>query len=101
VFTDDHGQPLQPGCVSRRFAELVEQTGLPPIRFHDLRHTSATLGLAAGESLKEVSARLGHSSIVVTADTYLSPPDHLARAAASWLAAGLDQHPLPGGQDAA
>ena len=70
-----HGQPLHPAWVSRRFTELVERLGLPQIRFHDLRHTSATLGLAAGESLKEVSARLGHSSIVVTADTYLTPPD--------------------------
>lgn len=90
VFADANGRPLQPGWVSRRFAELVEQAGLPPIRFHDLRHSSATLGLAAGESLKEVSQRLGHSSIVVTADTYLTPPDTLARAAATRLAAVLD-----------
>ncbi len=91
VFTDENGQPLQPGWVSRRFAELVEQIGLPPIRFHDLRHTSATLGLAAGESLKEVSQRLGHSSIVVTADTYLTPPDTLARASTDRLAGVLDR----------
>lgn len=91
VFADEHGKPLQPGWVSRRFADLVEQTGLPPIRFHDLRHSSATLGLAAGESLKEVSQRLGHSSIVVTADTYLSPPDTLARASTDRLAGVLDR----------
>ena len=74
MFTDEHGQPLHPGGVSKRFTELAQRLGLPAIRFHDARHTSATLGLAAGESLKEVSARLGHSSIVVTADTYLTPP---------------------------
>ena len=91
VFTDEHGQPLAPRWVSRRFADLIERTGLPPIRFHDLRHTSATLGLAAGESLKEVSQRLGHSSIVVTADTYLTPPDTLARASTDRLAGVLDK----------
>lgn len=90
VFTDQHGAPLAPRAVSRRFGDLVDQAGLPRIRFHDLRHTSATLGLAAGESLKEVSQRLGHSSIVVTADTYLSPPDRLARASTERLARTLD-----------
>ena len=95
VFTDPSGQPLHPAWVSRRFAEIVDRLGLPPIRFHDLRHTSASLGLAAGESLKAVSARLGHSSIVVTADTYLTPPDTLARAATCWLAGELDHTPLP------
>ena len=95
VFTDPAGQPLHPAWVSRRFAEIVNRLGLPAIRFHDLRHTSASLGLAAGESLKAVSARLGHSSIVVTADTYLTPPDSLARAATCWLAGELDHAPLP------
>ena len=95
VFTDPNGQPLHPAWVSRRFAEILDRLGLPPIRFHDLRHTSASLGLAAGESLKAVSARLGHSSIVVTADTYLTPPDTLARAATCWLAGELDHTPLP------
>ena len=90
VFTGEDGQPLTPAWISRRFTELTRQTGLPPIRFHDLRHASATLGLAAGESLKEVSARLGHSSIMVTADTYLSPPDSLARASTQRLAGVLD-----------
>ncbi len=95
VFTDPNGRPLHPAWVSRRFAEIADRRGLPPIRFHDLRHTSASLGLAAGESLKAVSARLGHSSIVVTADTYLTPPDSLARAATCWLAGELDHTPLP------
>ena len=90
VFTGDHGQPLTPGWISRRFTELSTQIALPAIRFHDLRHASASLGLAAGESLKEVSARLGHSSIMVTADTYLAPPDSLARASTQRLAGVLD-----------
>ena len=101
LFTDTNGVPLSPGWVSRRFTELVEQSGLPRIRFHDLRHSSATLGLAAGESLKEVSARLGHSSIVVTADTYLTPPDHLARESTQRLASTLDQANQRGGVEGA
>lgn len=94
VFTDDTGRPVHPAWVSRRFGKLCERLELPRIRFHDLRHTSASLGLAAGESLKGVSTRLGHASIAVTADTYLTPPDSLARAAAGWLAAELDQQHL-------
>jgi integrase len=61
-------------------------TGLSKIRLHDLRHTSASLGLEAGESLKEVSDRLtervGHSSIVITADTYAHIAPELAERSA-------------------
>jgi integrase len=75
VFTTPAGLPLDPAYVSRHFDRLVARHGLPRIRLHDLRHSSASIGLAAGESLLEVSRRLGHSSIVVTADVYshLSP----------------------------
>lgn len=70
VFTTPAGDRLDPAYVSRRFDRLVTQHGLPRIRLHDLRHTSASIGLASGESLVEVSRRLGHSSITVTADIY-------------------------------
>jgi len=75
VFTTPTGEPLDPAYVSRHFDRLVARHGLPRIRLHDLRHTSASLGLEAGESLLEVSRRLGHSSITITADIYshLSP----------------------------
>ena len=62
--------------------DLVSQ----PIRLHDLRHTSATLGLATGESLLEVSRRLGHSSVVITGDIYSDVSPELARTAAERLA---------------
>ena len=52
------------------------------IRLHDLRHTSASLGLAAGEPLLHVSRRLGHSSIAVTADTYTQVTPQAAKTAA-------------------
>ncbi len=90
VFTGHTGQPLTPWWVSRRFTQLVEQAGLPPIRLHDLRHTSATLGLAHGESLKAVSTRLGHSDITITANTYTAVPDDIAHQDAARLAHRLD-----------
>ena len=90
LFTDKHGAGLNPGWVSRRFQGLVREAGLPVIRFHDLRHTSATLGLAQGESVKEVSARLGHSSVAITGDLYLQVPNSLARKSADGLARLLD-----------
>jgi integrase len=55
-----------PGSASQAFRRLVEQSGMRPVRFHDLRHTSAVLGIASGESLYEVFDRLGLSGIVVT-----------------------------------
>jgi integrase len=70
LFVYDDGRPMSPWWVSRYFEQVAQGAGLPRIRFHDLRHSSATLGLAAGESLKEVSARLGHAGIAITADIY-------------------------------
>jgi integrase len=52
------------------FKRLTDAAGVPPIRLHDLRHTSATLALAAGVHPKVVQERLGHSSISITLDTY-------------------------------
>ncbi|HEY0501773.1 MAG TPA: tyrosine-type recombinase/integrase, partial [Kutzneria sp.] len=48
------------------------ESGLPPVRLHDLRHGAASLAHCAGVDLKTVQAQLGHSSIVLTADTYTS-----------------------------
>jgi hypothetical protein len=57
---------------TRRFRHLVGISGLPPVRLHDLRHGAATLAHAAGADLKTVQEQLGHTSIVLTADTYTS-----------------------------
>ncbi|MDT3397724.1 tyrosine-type recombinase/integrase [Streptomyces sp. B1866] len=72
VFTQDNGAWLHPATVTRRFLELSEEAGLPPIRLHDLRHGAATLAHAAGADLKAIQEMLGHSSITITADTYTS-----------------------------
>ena len=86
VFSGTDGAPLSPALVSRRFERLVAELGLPRIRLHDLRHTSASLGLAAGESLVEVSRRLGHSSVAITGDIYSHLDPTLTRASADRLA---------------
>jgi integrase len=87
VFTDAEGEPLDPTFVSRHFDRLVKKHGLPRIRLHDLRHTSASIGLASGETLLEVSRRLGHSSISVTADIYSHIAPLVASESAERLAA--------------
>ena len=56
--------------MARSFRPLLQRCGLPPIRFHDLRHTAATLLLGAGVHPKVVSEMLGHTSVGVTLDLY-------------------------------
>jgi integrase len=70
VFTREDGVPIRGAWVSRRFAALAATAGLPPIRFHDLRHSHATLALAAGIHPRVVADRLGHASVKTTLDTY-------------------------------
>jgi hypothetical protein len=70
VFTNDIGGPLNPNGVSKRFSKLLKKLGCRHIRFHDMRHTTAVLLLAAASPLEEVSQLLGHSSIGITKDTY-------------------------------
>jgi integrase len=70
VLTSDTGGPTSPVSVRRHYYALLKVAGLPQVRFHDLRHTHATLMLANGEHPKIVSERLGHSKINITLDTY-------------------------------
>jgi len=70
VFVDDFGSPLHPSTVTRTFARLAANAGLPPIKLHGLRHSHATAMLAAGVSPKVAQERLGHFSVSLTLDTY-------------------------------
>jgi integrase len=71
VFCNRAGNFLRRGNFRlTEFLPLVKRAGVPVIRFHDLRHTAATLLLLAGENPKIVQERLGHSRIQVTLDTY-------------------------------
>lgn len=86
VFTSRDGDSRNPTQVLRHFQMLAREAGLRPIRLHDLRHTSASLGLASGETLLEVSRRLGHSSLSITADIYSEVMPETATASAHRLA---------------
>lgn len=92
VFQGRAGGPLHPAYVTRHFGVLVRRAGLPQVRLHDLRHSSASIGLTSGESLLEVSRRLGHSSIAITADTYSHISPATAQVSADRLADRVD-HP--------
>lgn len=71
VFCSDEGTPLTiPNITYRYFRPILTEAKLPRIRLYDLRHTCATLLLIAEENPKVVSERLGHSTIVLTLDTY-------------------------------
>lgn len=70
VCTEADGRMIVPDHVTRVFPAMLKQAGLPHVRFHDLRHTHATLMLQLGIHPKIVSDRLGHSTINLTMDTY-------------------------------
>jgi integrase len=70
VFATIEGQPMTPSVFSQRFNRLAAAAGVPRIRFHDLRHTHATLLLLAGTHPKVVQERLGHANITMTLQIY-------------------------------
>jgi len=70
VFTSVNGNPVDPRGIHRVLDKLVIAAGVPRIRFHDLRHTCATLMLRQGTHPKVVSERLGHKDIGVTLNIY-------------------------------
>ena len=71
VFAKQFGRPIEDTNLRRRsFEPLLAKADLPRIRFHDLRHTAATLLLGQGIHPKIVSERLGHSRVSITLDLY-------------------------------
>jgi integrase len=70
TFCNTAGRFLNPQSVSQLFDRIVARTDVPRVRFHDLRHTHASLLVAAGEDLKVVSERLGHAHPAFTLHTY-------------------------------
>jgi integrase len=71
IFANETGGLLDAqNIVNRHFKPILKRTGLPTIRLYDLRHSHATLRMAAGEHPKVVQERLGHSTITLTLDTY-------------------------------
>lgn len=94
IFTTRVGEPLDyRATVRRHFKRLLKAANLPAIRPYDLRHTSATLLLAAGENIKVISERLGHTSSVLTLDVYSHVLPHMQQGAATKLEALLATGP--------
>jgi len=90
VFCDSDGGPVRKSNLVRRsFLPLLKRAGLQRIRFHDLRHTAATLLLLQGIHPKVVQERLGHSQISITLDTYSHVLPSMGREAAAKLDALL------------
>jgi integrase len=82
VIREDNGKRPMPSYVSRFFNRRIKASGLPHVRFHDLRHTTGSLMLLEGVGIKTVSEILGHSSITITADIYAHVIDEQKKEAA-------------------
>jgi len=87
VFANYEGKPLDPSMLSHEFARIVKRAGLEHVRFHDLRHTFASLALLRGAKPKVISEALGHSSVAFTMDVY----SHIIEGMQSEMMALLDE----------
>jgi len=70
IFPSPNGGPISPDSVNNMLKRVLERAGIPKVRFHDLRHTFATIALQNGVYIKTVSGMLGHFSAGFTLDTY-------------------------------
>lgn len=87
VCTWADGRPFSPSHVSRGFNLRTKKYGLPVIRFHDLRHSNASLMISQNVPMKGASDRLGHSTIVITNDLY----GHIERSVQEQIAETIDK----------
>ena len=88
MFATEIGTPLnRHNLTQRSFKPLLGRAGLPPIRFHDLRHTCATILLSRGVHAKFVQELLGHATIAITLDTY----SHVLPGMSDSLASAMDE----------
>ena len=85
LFTAWDGAPIRPDVITAWFHKFVTKNGLPPIHVHSLRHTNATLLIAAGTSLTTVAARLGHANSTTTSKIYAHAIKSADQAAAEVL----------------
>jgi integrase len=90
VFTTPHGKPIEPSSLTRAFNVQLRNAGLRRIRFHDIRHTTATLLLEQGVELVVIKELLGHAHIGVTATVYAHVRLRLQRNAIDILGATLN-----------
>ncbi len=96
IFTTPSGWPIHSDKLAKKFKSILEQAGLPLIRLYDLRHTGATLALAAGVPPKVISEQLGHASAAFTLDAYSHVLPHMQEQAAIKVEKVLMGRVLPG-----
>lgn len=89
VFRNMDGEPLYGPHVTRHFQEILKRAELPRMRFHDLRHSCASLLLAQGIPLSTIQEVLGHTSYAFTRDVYAHLSDELKKDAANAMDAAL------------
>lgn len=70
VFTDEFGNRITPQALYRAFKIIVTESGMPMVRFHDLRHSYAVISLKSGDDVKTVQENLGHATAAFTLDVY-------------------------------
>ena len=87
IFCTAAGLPLEPRNIVRSFNSLLKKAGIQHKRFHDLRHTFASLALSDGAPVKDVSAVLGHARASMTLDVY----SHLMPGSAGRVASRMDK----------
>lgn len=83
--------PTSPSAAYHRLKVILDQAGLPNIRFHDLRHTFATHALTAGVDAKTLSGILGHTNASFTLDTYTHVTTDMQRNAATVVGSFIDE----------
>ena len=88
IFKWDYGKLYAPDFVTRHFKLLLKKAGMPEIRFHDLRHSCASLLVSKGFKMKDVQEWLGHADISTTANIYA----HLDRDRKEKIAASMEFH---------
>jgi integrase len=89
IFRTPSGQPISADYLAKHFRSILDIAGVPRMRLYDLRHSAATIALAAGVSPKVVSEQLGHASTAFTLDTYAHVLPHMQDEAAARVEAML------------
>ena len=91
VFRHPDLRPFDPNTLSHAFSDVIKKAGMSGVRLHDLRHTHASLMLKKHVDPKTISARLGHSSVVITLDTYSHLLPGMQEEAIERFSQGMDE----------
>ena len=83
VFTDEIGHRITPQALYRAFKLVVDELGMPDVRFHDLRHSYAVASIRAGDDIKTVQENLGHATAAFTLDVYGHVTEQMKRDSAN------------------